>query len=60
MSTLCSGSPRRALRGQTVPVAMTAGPSHRSSIAAGMTIGAPMFRRFVPGLLYGRPDSVAL
>ena len=28
--------------------------------AAGMTIGAPMFRRFVPGLLYGRLDSVAL
>ena len=60
MSTLCSGSPRSALRGHTAPVAMTSGPSHRSSTAAGMTIGAPRFRRLVPGLLYGRPESVAL
>ena len=35
MSTLWSGRPRRALRGHTVPVAMTAGPSQRSSTAAG-------------------------
>src|SRR5438552_3296579 len=60
------GSASSALRGITSPELMTAGPSQRSSAAAGMTIAdvgppaAVRLRRFEPVFPYGAVAIVAL
>ena len=65
-STLCSGRPRSAFRGITIPDVIAVGPSKRSAIAEGITIVAAAppvlvrFSRFEPVFPKGVPEIVAL